>query len=220
LANESWHAILLGMTAPEGRPAGRTLDVTDPVTLRALAHPLRLELLRLVREHRPVTGARLAELVGESSASVSYHLSVLARHGFIEPATEPGATRRHKPWQPAYEGMRITSDHSDRPPSETVEGVILTSALSHYRAQEDDYVHGRTDLDPGLREVGSFLFGDRTFTPAEFEAFSTEVEEVFERWRGRDGAEPAAGEARFSVSFVAVPVAGPPSGEGSQGDAS
>ncbi|MGZ4614304.1 MAG: helix-turn-helix domain-containing protein, partial [Actinomycetes bacterium] len=54
-----------------------TLDVSDPRALRALAHPLRLQLLRLVREHRPVTGARLAELTGESSASVSYHLSIL-----------------------------------------------------------------------------------------------------------------------------------------------
>jgi DNA-binding transcriptional ArsR family regulator len=208
LANKSWHAILLVMTAPGGRPADRKLDVTDPVTLRALAHPLRLELLRLVREHRPVTGAQLAGLVGESTASVSYHLSVLAKHGFIEPASEPGATRRHKPWQPAYDGMRITSDHSGRPPSETAEGVILTSSLSHARAQEDDYVHGRTDLDPALRELGSFLFGERTFTPGEFEAFSSEVEEVFERWRGHGGA-PADGQARFSVSFVAVPVAGP-----------
>ena len=200
--------MLAVMTAPLSTPAGRRIDVSDPVTLRALAHPLRLELLRLVREHRPVTGAQLAELVGESTASVSYHLSVLARHGFIEPSTEPGATRRHKPWQPAYDAMRITSDHSDRPPSETAEGVILTSALSHARAREDDYVHGRAALGPGLRELGSFLFGERTFTPAEFEAFSGEVEEVFERWRGRDVA-PQEGEARFSVSFVAVPVAGP-----------
>jgi DNA-binding transcriptional ArsR family regulator len=194
--------------------AERVLDVTDPLALRALAHPLRLELLRLVREHRPVTGAELADLVGESTASVSYHLSVLGRHGFIEPAAEPGATRRHKPWQPAYDAMRITSDHSDRPPSETAEGVILTAALGHARAQEDDYVHGRAALDPGLRELGSFLFGDRTFTPAEFEAFSGEVEEVFERWRGRGSAEPEPGQARFSVSFVAVPIAGPAAAQG------
>jgi hypothetical protein len=154
-----------------------------------------------------VTGARLAELVGQSTASVSYHLSVLAKHGFIEPAAEPGATRRHKPWQPTYDAMRITSDHSDRPPSETAEGVILASALSHARTQEDDYFHGRSVLDPGLRELGSFLFGERSLTPEEFEQFSAEVEEVFDRWRGpgREGAV-AAGQARFSVSFVAVPV--------------
>ena len=70
-----WHAIIQGMTddstpAPPAAPAGRDphepgmLEVSDPHRLRALAHPLRMQLLRLIREHRPVTGARLAELTG------------------------------------------------------------------------------------------------------------------------------------------------------------
>ena len=96
----------------------RLLDVRDPLALRALAHPLRVRLLRLVREHRPVTGARLAELVGESTASVSYHLSVLARHGFIEPDPAPGPTRRHKPWRTTFDRLRVSGAERGVPPAD------------------------------------------------------------------------------------------------------
>ena len=76
---------------PSRSPDDRTLDVADPIRLRALAHPLRLRLLRLLREHQPATGAQLAELTGESTASISYHLATLAKHGFVEHDPAPGA---------------------------------------------------------------------------------------------------------------------------------
>jgi DNA-binding transcriptional ArsR family regulator len=58
--------------------------VNDPRSLRALAHPLRLELLELLRFEGPATASALARRVGESSGATSYHLRQLARHGFIE----------------------------------------------------------------------------------------------------------------------------------------
>jgi hypothetical protein len=188
------------------KPA-RTLEVTDPHQLRALAHPLRLRLLRLVREHRPVTGARLAELVGESTASVSYHLSVLAKHGFVEPDPSPAETRRHKPWRTTFDALRITGQETDRPPIETVEGAVLTALLGQTRADQDAYLAGSEDLSPEWLDSATFQLTRLTLTVEELDRMSAEVEAVLTRYRGPDGPDLPEGRARFSVSFVAVPTA-------------
>jgi len=65
----------------------------DIRSLRALAHPLRVELLDLLRFEGPSTASALARRVGESSGATSYHLRQLARHGFIEEDERPAQGR-------------------------------------------------------------------------------------------------------------------------------
>lgn len=197
-----WHAMVAGM--PTDHPADRPLEVTDPRKLRALAHPLRLRLLRLVREHRPVTGARLAQLVGESTASVSYHLSVLHAHGFIEPDPAPGPTRRHKPWRTTYDSLRIVSENPVGPPSDTVEGLILGSLLSETRREQDAYFRGSSGIGSRWQDVGTFEMTDLVLTERQFNQLSDDVQAVVARYRA---AEPDRDRARFSVSFIAIPTA-------------
>lgn len=72
------------MTEDESRALG-------PRQLRALAHPLRVQLLGLLRLDGPATASRLAARVGESSGATSYHLRQLAAYGFVE--DEPGQGR-------------------------------------------------------------------------------------------------------------------------------
>ena len=67
------------------RPIPIKADVT---AVRALAHPLRLELLDLLRFEGPSTATLLANRVGESSGTTSYHLRQLARYGYIEEARQ------------------------------------------------------------------------------------------------------------------------------------
>ncbi|MGW2302254.1 winged helix-turn-helix domain-containing protein [Streptomyces sp. NPDC001809] len=75
----------------------RTVRLTDPRALRAYAHPLRMTLVGLLRSSGPFTATRAAELTGESVASCSYHLRILAKYGLVEEA--PGGRGREKPWQ-------------------------------------------------------------------------------------------------------------------------
>ncbi|MGN6586693.1 MAG: ArsR/SmtB family transcription factor [Solirubrobacterales bacterium] len=56
----------------------------DPVQLlRALAHPIRLELL-LVSAHRDISPAQFARRLGEPVANVTYHFRRLEQVGCIE----------------------------------------------------------------------------------------------------------------------------------------
>ncbi|MFE3492911.1 helix-turn-helix domain-containing protein [Streptomyces sp. NPDC059175] len=65
----------------------RVLDPEhDAAALKALTHPLRIQLLGLLRQDGPATASELAHRTGESSASTSYHLRVLAKYAFIAEA--------------------------------------------------------------------------------------------------------------------------------------
>ena len=78
--------------------AGRSVTrLTDPRALRALAHPIRLSLIGLLRRDGPMTATRAGELLGESSASCSFHLRQLAKYGLVEEAG--GGRGRQRPWR-------------------------------------------------------------------------------------------------------------------------
>lgn len=184
--------------------AERMLDVTDPRALRALAHPVRLRLLQLVREHRPVTNAELAALTGESTANVSYHMSVLVRHGFVEADPEPGATRRHKPWRTTYDRMRMHPGESGSTPLESPGGGVLASLLAGSRAEQDAYLTGATAPEGTVGDAAIFVLTRLLMTAEKAEQLSDEVSALLDRFRAE--GPPGADEARFSVSFVAVPT--------------
>lgn len=73
----------------------RLLD--DPLAIRAMAHPVRLDLLALLGKEGPLTAADAARRLGISQALASHHLRQLAKYDFVEPA--PGKDNRERPWR-------------------------------------------------------------------------------------------------------------------------
>jgi predicted ArsR family transcriptional regulator len=74
-----------------------TVELTDPRALRALAHPVRLELMGLLRRGGPLTATQAGEQLDESPASCSFHLRQLAKYGLVEEAG--GGRGRERPWR-------------------------------------------------------------------------------------------------------------------------
>jgi DNA-binding transcriptional ArsR family regulator len=73
------------------------MELTDPQAIRALAHPLRLDLVELLGQG-PMTAAECARALGSTQANCSFHLRQLAKYGFVGPAAE-GGDRRERRWQ-------------------------------------------------------------------------------------------------------------------------
>src|SRR5437879_9797840 len=73
--------------------------------LRALAHPLRLQLLQVLHAEGPATASRLARRLGESSGATSYHLRALHRAGMVEEAEQRNGRERW--WQRTPELLAI-----------------------------------------------------------------------------------------------------------------
>jgi DNA-binding transcriptional ArsR family regulator len=82
------NAAAAGSELPEGAPCEKR-----PATLqeiRALAHPLRLRILRLCLD-KARTNSELAALLGQKPATMLYHVRTLVRTGFLaEEPSRPG----------------------------------------------------------------------------------------------------------------------------------
>src|SRR3712207_2472805 len=101
----------------------------DARSLQALAHPLRMRLLGLLRVEGPATATQLAARVGESSGATSYHLRQLARHGFVE--DEPARGNARERWWKASHRMTswTTADFLDEPDAADAETLLTWEAI-------------------------------------------------------------------------------------------
>jgi DNA-binding transcriptional ArsR family regulator len=129
----------------------KPVEIRDARALRALAHPLRLQLLDCLATEGTATATRCAELLGSSVANSSYHLRVLHRHGLVEPV--PGVTRRDHPWQ--LSGNYRTIPVRDLAPGAgAAEQALLAAVLDHEVAYLQDWLLRRRDEPLEWREAG------------------------------------------------------------------
>ena len=109
--------------------------------LRALAHPLRLQLLQVLHEG-PATASQLARRLGESSGSTSYHLRALYRAGMVEEAEQRNGRERW--WQRPPERVLIpNSVPADASESERAELQAAHAQIESILVDRDDQALGR-----------------------------------------------------------------------------
>jgi DNA-binding transcriptional ArsR family regulator len=118
--------------------------------MRALAHPLRLELLDLVAREGTLTATRAAELTGESAPSCSFHLRQLAKYGFIEDA---GAKQgRERPWRIAIVDSRWSGVGDD---DAATAGLLNVQLLQRDFALLERYLSNPEHIEPEWREAAT-----------------------------------------------------------------
>jgi DNA-binding transcriptional ArsR family regulator len=82
--------------------------VVDLESLKALAHPLRVRIIDTLSTYGSFTASGLAERLGESSGSMSYHLRQLEKHDFIREVDGKG-TGRERWWERTPGAIELTS---------------------------------------------------------------------------------------------------------------
>jgi DNA-binding transcriptional ArsR family regulator len=113
----------------------------DAAQLRALAHPLRLQLLQVLHEG-PATASQLARRLGESSGATSYHLRALHRAGMVEEAEQRNARER---WWQRTPG-RLLIPNSVPPDASETERAELKAAHAQIESilvDRDEHALGR-----------------------------------------------------------------------------
>jgi DNA-binding transcriptional ArsR family regulator len=109
----------------------------DAAQLRALAHPLRLQLLEVLGAEGPSTASQLARRLGESSGATSYHLRALYRAGMVEEAEQRNARERW--WQRSQERLLIpNSVPQDASATERVELQAAHSQIESILVDRDE----------------------------------------------------------------------------------
>ncbi len=86
----------------DDHPADRRI-VTDTRTMKALAHPARLQMLLRLTTEGPATATECAQLTGLTPNACSYHLRHLAKYGYVVSAAPRDDAREHEWRATAYE---------------------------------------------------------------------------------------------------------------------
>jgi DNA-binding transcriptional ArsR family regulator len=199
----------------------RRVKQLDGGSVRALAHPLRVRIQGSLRADGPATATILAGRLGESSGATSYHLRVLADHGFVEEDRTRG-TGRERWWRIAYEMLSWRSDRFEDEPDERAAEQWLAG---HFARQAmgwiDDWQARRPAAPPAWRAAGEQSDYGADMTPDEVAALLAEVDAVVLRHVDASGEARADGtsadegaEAEAEVRFVRFLVCALPAEEG------
>lgn len=166
----------------------------DVQAVRALAHPLRLRLLDLLRFEGPSTATRLAERLGESSGATSYHLRQLARHGFLEEVPRQG---RERWWR--YQERPVTLPH------EGDERRLLAELLSREAYALDRYMAVR-ERYPEWDAAAFFRSRALRLTARELDQLRRDVDGLLEAYAPADAPDPPADAMPVRVLTFAFPL--------------
>jgi hypothetical protein len=180
--------------------------ISDPKALRALAHPLRWKLIRLFDEEEQATATRCAEALGESVASCSYHLGILAKYGYLEQVPGPG---REKPWRTANRHQKWTTRGLD------LEGTLAAEAASDAFLQQEfeqlrERVRRSTTEPEEWAEVTGMVGATVALTAAEATALREEIVAVVRRYESRTDHPEQRPEGSRPVRFFLATSTAPP----------
>jgi hypothetical protein len=175
------------------------MQITDARALRALAHPLRLDLVELLGRLGQATAAVCGRQLGTSQASCSFHLRQLAKYGFVEQAP-PSEDSRERPWRLTDLEQSWSADAG--PAADQLERVFVR--------READRILGWLAADDAADpwRKASFIGGATVpVTVDELESLRADLRAALEPYVARLGDRSAwPGETRF----VRILLAGTP----------
>jgi predicted ArsR family transcriptional regulator len=194
------------------RPKTRQVTrLTDPRALRAMAHPIRLSLIAVLRREGPLTATQAGDLINESSASCSFHLRQLAKYGFV--AESGGGRGRQRPWRLSGFGLRF-SEVQDNPQATLAAEALERALRGRTFARLQTWYETRRSYPTAWQEAAESGESLLWVTPEELRALLADLVTLLERYRPRlaDPSLRPAGALPVEVLTFAYPIR--PAGEG------
>jgi hypothetical protein len=180
----------------------RVVRLSDPVALRAHAHPVRMKLVGLLRREGPHTATQAAARIGESVPTCSFHLRQLAKYGLVERV--PGADARERPWRATAHFTSWESD-TDNPEHQAAVDHLERVVFSRYAERVQEFLQRRQLESRAWRRVTGpsdyFLY----VTPDELRRLQRQMEELLEQYRPRiadPSRRPAGARGVELIQFV------------------
>lgn len=197
--------------------------------LRAMAHPLRMQIVERVGRRGTARAADLASDLGVPANSISYHLRILARGGVITEAPEAARDRRDRVWtlrqHSFYHGPGDAPDHekqSEDDDNAAASGAASLAAIDWMRAAWVAEIADRprpaaaepTMSDADLPGRGHMFASTLRLSPAQAEEFYERVADMLQEYNGmnrdarsadmQDDPDSPGGAIDFRVLFALV----------------
>lgn len=189
-------------------------------SLRSLAHPLRVRIYDELSAYGPLTASGLAERLGESSGSTSYHLRQLERTGLVREDTTRGKGRER--WWERTPGSIAIPDARSLPPGSAERLAV--------RLVEDEWFRSREQNFHDFVSEGDQVFGDEwldiaasdtinlRLTPDQLHGLVTDIDVVLKKYIDAYKKTPTPGSRPVQIHVNAFPlVRGEPTDETPEG---
>src|SRR4051794_12249405 len=182
IAKKSLQRVIGGLASP-GMAQERTTRLLDAAGLRAMAHPLRIRLLGLLRADGPATATGLAARVGESSGTTSYHLPQLAGAGFVDEDATRG-NGRERWWKAAQDSTRLEAEPwLDDPSMRPALDAYLSGVAAVYAAKMQEYLATADSWPKRWRTAATLSDFALSLSAAELSRLNDDVERLVESYR-------------------------------------
>lgn len=169
-------------------------QILDEKGLRALTHPLRLQLLGLLRQEGAATATLLATRTGQSSGLTSYHLRQLADAGLVTEVAR--GTGRERWWQPVARSHTFTPRDADPELGEQYQRTVV-----HRLAEQAlRWVDASRAWPQDWRDVAGLSDFRLDLNAGQAEALLTELVATIDRYTGLP-AEPDAQQVSLQLNL-------------------
>lgn len=195
------------MSEETPRTADRRIDMES---LKALAHPLRVQILDVLSTYGAQTASGLADRLGESSGATSYHLRQLERHAFVR-EVEGRGTARERWWERVPGGIAL--DHANLPPTAAARAAHDLVLRQWQRTREtllDDFLsHGDDVLPRRWMDASIVSTANARLTSDQLKALTEELQAVVDRHIDRHQHQknsPVPGARPVQIQLNGFPV--------------
>lgn len=149
------------------------------MAIRALAHPLRMDLMTILHRLGRATTAEAAREAGISHGLASHHLRQLAKYGFVEPVA--GKDNRERPWRLVATSYRWGDNLAT--PEGAAAADILEQALAERALSEFlDWQQRRAGWPAAWREQAGLRQSTFYLTEAEFAEIAAAIDALLRRY--------------------------------------
>jgi len=204
LAKMSLQRYLCTMPSPKRPTEGiRVLDMTS---LKALAHPLRVQIVDTLTTYGAHTASGLAARLGESSGATSYHLRQLEKHGFVVEDTSKGSARERW-WVRSPDGISVMPIEYPPGPAERSAAELVTREWQVNRdALLNEFITHGSELEQRWFEASTLNTLSLRVTSDQLAELVAEIETITERYSALYKKEGVPGTRPVQIQLNAFPV--------------
>lgn len=192
------------MAHTQSEHEGRVADLDG---LKALAHPLRVQIIEALSTYGAHTASGLAERLAESSGATSYHLRQLEKHGYVREVADRGIGRERW-WERVPGPIHLGSpelDHSEA--GRAASRVIMREWLHHREAGVRAIVEGGIDsLSPLWRDSVAMQSASVHVTAEQLEALNVAVTKLITDFAREHRGQRVPGSRPVHLQYYGYPV--------------
>jgi DNA-binding transcriptional ArsR family regulator len=168
--------------------------VLDAGALRALAHPLRVQIYDILSQYGPQTASSLAEKLGESSGSTSYHLRALAKQDLIQEVSDRG-TGRERWWERPIGGVSFANaDAMKTPAGRAATQIVMNEFFRNRHEQLMRFIRdGLSNSEPEWQSGSMISTATARLTPDQSKELSMKImaliDDAVDNYRNQTGED-------------------------------